>query len=647
MKKKKVKMKKRGIFSAFSIILLLILMPGVYSIYEESVYSGTVEDKDLIEVSGKAFKFRIDSVSNKVIADIIDDVAVIISGGECKIAGNFDICISNISFSYRNEDYTDVYKALVNIYQIKAKLDIKNTIEKNNILIDEETTAELTIENTAGITAEGVVASIKIPSSVLVTDTEGCKKTSDSIVFLGDVHSTQIRKCTYKIKGLAGNDFNLTADVSYFDGIERIDTTSETINGKVYNYSLKISSELNKSKFDIYEKFDVTINIENINDQYDLRITNFKIKMPEKLLIIKKPKEAAKNKGIVSWSGTLAPNENKEFLLELQGIRAANYTVVTEASYKISTFFRSAKKESDIEIDCDCPSIQHVFLQQIAVPDQRVRLNAYIKNPSSDNDFSNLKIDYHTNIPNVQDYSKAYGQIRPLETITIFDSSIITPPLDEIYHFNITATYESASNQVFIAKDNIIIEIPKVEETKVEEVIDEETRIGEEQEIEEEKQEESEEVLLGTEETGEIADESEKRETSEEEILVTTLEDEKESPIKAFTIIAYIAALIFILIILVIFKRKKAKKPEKVKNAPGNELRSNIQGEKMQMIKESLLGIFRKKENKSMKTDSRKTDHSGNEDMEYRELEKQIRSLGITPEDQTKTGFFEKIFRKK
>ena len=379
------------------------------------------------------------------------------------------------------------------------------------------------------------------------------------------------------------------------------------------------------------EKFDLIIDIENINDQYDLRITNFKIKIPEKLLIIKKPKEVTQNNQMISWGGTLAPNANKEFLLELQGNRAASYTVVTEANYKISTFTRSTKKEYDIGIDCDCPSIRHIFLQQITMPGQRVRLNAYMKNPSSDNNFLNVKIDYHTNIPGVQDYSKAYGQIRSLETITIFDSSIITPPLDEIYYFNITATYESASNQIFIARDNIIIKIPQVEETPVEE----------------EKQEESEEVLLGTEETREIMDESEKRETSEEEILVTTLEDEKESPIKAFTIIAYIAALIFILIILVIFKRKKAKKPEKVKNAPGNELRSNIEGEKMQMIKESLLGIFRKKENKSMKTDSRKTDYSGNEDREYRELEKQIRSLGITPEDQTKTGFFEKFFKKK
>jgi len=61
------------------------------------------------------------------------------------------------------------------------------------------------------------------------------------------VYPKQIRKCTYKIQGLSSDDFELTADVSYFDGIEQINTTSSTIDAKVYNYSLKISDKLNKS----------------------------------------------------------------------------------------------------------------------------------------------------------------------------------------------------------------------------------------------------------------------------------------------------------------------------------------------------------------------------------------------------------------
>jgi len=589
-------MKKKGILTTFSIIFLIILMPNVFSIYEELVYSGTVEDRDVVNISGHIFEFRIDSVSNKVLVEI-DVSGIIIVGGECKIKDNLDICISNISFSYRNlTEYYDVYKALVKVYQVKSKLDITNTLEKNNFLIDEEVTGSITIENTADIAAEDVTAILAIPSNILITDVEGCKKTSESIIFQDTVYPG-IRTCTYKARGLSGNDFLLTTDVSYFDGIDQINTTSNTINGGVYNYSLKITPKLNKSQFDIKEEFDLIINIENINDQHALTITTMNIKLPEKLLLIKKPKDTISNNRIISWSGTLASKENKDFVIKLQSQRTGNYSILTEASYKIDKFFRKAEESTELEVYCDCPYIYHDFSQQIAVPDQRIGLKAFITNPSLIHDFRNVKIDYHTDIPNIQDFSTAYPKINPFETIKIFDSSIITPSLDGTYHFNITSVYESSGNQVFVVKDNIIIKIPSIEE-KVE---DKETK---EQELVEEQQE-IEDVSLGTKEPEDVVKEPEK-ETSDEEIPVTILEDEKE-PIKVFTIIAYIAGIIFILVVLIIFKIKKSEKKGPIE---------------------------------------RQTDY--NKDYEYIKLKKQIEKLGITPEgEQTKTGLFGRIFKKK
>ena len=587
-------MKKRGTLTIFSIIFLIILMPNVFSIYEELVYSDTVEDRDIIEIENTLFEFRIDSVSNKVFVEI-DVSGLIINSGECKIKNNFDVCVSNISFSYRNlTEYYDVYKALVKVYQVKSKLDITNTLEKNNFLIDEEVIATLKMENTADVVAQDVTAVIDIPSNILVTSVEGCKKTFDSIIFKDDVHPRQIKTCTYKIQGLIPGDFNLTADVSYFDRINQINTTSSTINGEVYNYSLKITPKLNKSQFDIKEEFDLIINIENINDQHALTITTMNIKLPEKLLLIKKPKEAISNNRIISWSGTLASKENKDFVIRLQSQRTGNYSILTEASYKIDKFFRKAEESTELEVYCDCPYIYHDFSQQIAVPDQRIGLKAFITNPSLIHDFRNVKIDYHTDIPNIQDFSTAYPKIGPFETIKIFDSSIITPSLDGTYHFNITSVYESSENQVFVVKDNIIIKIPSIEE---------EVEVEEEQELVEEQQE-VEDVSLGTEEPEDIVEESEK-ETSDEEIPVTILEDEKE-PIKVFTIIAYIAGIIFILVVLIIFKIKKSEKKETVE---------------------------------------RQTDY--NKDYEYIKLKKQIEKLGITPEGEQKSSFFGRIFKKK
>jgi len=160
------------------------------------------------------------------------------------------------------------------------------------------------------------------------------------------------------------------------------------------------------------------------------------------------------------------------------------------------------------------------------MPEQRIRLSAFLINPSRLNRFRNVKINYFTNIPNIQEYSIAYSEIKPFETIKIFDSSITGPKLDEIYHLNLESVYESSSNQFFIVRDNITIEVPKVEEVLAEE--EQETK----EDIEEERRGEQQEVSLETEKAQAI-DETEKKEEPGEEIPATEIKLEDEKPIEA------------------------------------------------------------------------------------------------------------------
>ncbi len=72
-------------------------MPNAFSVYGDSVYSGTVEDRKVFTISGHLFEFRMDPVSNKAYVEI-DISGVIVPSGECKIKSGFNICIGNISF---------------------------------------------------------------------------------------------------------------------------------------------------------------------------------------------------------------------------------------------------------------------------------------------------------------------------------------------------------------------------------------------------------------------------------------------------------------------------------------------------------------------------------------------------------------------
>jgi len=624
-------MKKRGILTTFSIIFLLILMPNAFSIYEELVYSGTVDSGDTVEIENKLFEFNIDPVSNKVSVQI-NVSGIIVASGRCEIKDNFDVCIKNISFSYRNlTDYRDIYKAEVNIYQIKSKIDVTHTIGKSNILIGEETTVELTIENTADVAAEDVLATIKLPSSILATDLEGCKKTFDSIVFNEDVHPAQIKKCTYKIRGLVGGDFELATNVTYFNGIETVSATVKTIDGGVYNHSLKISSKLNESKFNIGKKLNLTIKIENINDEHDLKITSFKIKIPQDLLLIKKPKDTIRNDRILSWSGSLAANDHKNFLIQLQSKRTGNHSVIAEASYKVSKFLRSAKSKSIVEVYCDCPYILYDLSEQITMPEQKTGLRAFIVNPGKTQDFKNVKINYNTNIPDIPDFSVTYRDIKHLQSIRIFGSPFIGPNADEIYHFNITATYESEDGQIFVQKANIEIKVPDEKETTIEG----QQESGEREEVIE--------TGLVEEKIEEEIEESDEEEIDSEETPVTTVEFKEEKSFVTYIVITIIASLVFILIIFIILKRKSKLKIKtkdawiQVSGTDSVGLKKEIpekiiETKKRRSIKEILHLDLLKKEHLSKKPEG-----EWEEDEGYRELERQVNKLGITPESENQT----------
>ena len=620
-------MKKRGILPLLFAIFVFILMTSTYAIYEESAYSGTVKHGEIVEISGKSFQFRIDHVSSKVVVDI-DSSGLIIENGECRIKENFDVCIKNISFSHRDlAAYIDIYQAEVEIYQIKSNVDVTHTIDKSSILIDEEATAELSVENTADVVAKDFSATIALPDSVAVTQTEGCKKSFDSITFREDIHTKQVKKCTYKIKGVSGDEFELTADASYFDGVETVSADSDPVSVKVYNHSLKISSELNKGRFDAGEKLSLTISIENINDQYELAVTTFNIKIPNSVLIIKKPKDAVMNNQVLSWSGSLSPEEKKNFTAELQARRTGNYTVAAEASYKISKFLRAAEYKSSIEVSCDCPYISKEISPETYAPGEKILLRAFLINPDKSKSFSKLKLNYATSIPELQDFSANYIEIKPKESIEIFDSSFDAPELGSAYHFNISVAYESENNEIFFEKESIVIKVPSQVTGKSE---DEQEQI-EEEEVPEES------ISEAVEETEESAQE----EMPEEEIPVITLENEKESPLKTYMIVGVISAIMFVVVVLAVFKRKARKKevPEPVKKI------KTVMPKKRRSIKEILKLDLLKKEAPIIRQNEPKS--SWQKDESYRELEKQINRLGIQPEGQKPKKSLFGFFRRK
>ncbi|MBI2208893.1 hypothetical protein HYU50_05350 [Candidatus Woesearchaeota archaeon] len=579
-------MEKRGIFFLFCMLILLILAPNALSIYEELLFSDTVEDGDAVNISGKEFEFRIDYQSSKVFIEI-DVSGLIVESGHCQIKDNLHICVQNVSFSYRNYDpWYDVYKAEVEIYQIKSSLDVTHTISKENLLIDEEATGVLSFDNTADISAKDVTATMPIPSNLIITEIEGCKQTEGIILFKNDVTPRQIKTCTYKVKGVSGGDYELGANVTYFNGVETESIIPGAITGKVYNYSLKIKYNAKSSMFNIYEKFNLTIAAENTNDEHDLTVTALSVKIPERLLLVKEPKEMTGTNKLLSWSGPLKAKESRNFTMELQSSTTGDFSIIADASYKISKFLLETEESFDVKVDCQCPYIEHDFSQNIVVAGQRAVLIADLVNPGP-NGFKNVRLSYVTDVPGIEPKSTTYSSIRAGERIRVFDSSVIAPGLGEAYYFNVTSVYESSANEVFIKKKSIQIGV-NIAEVETEE----EDQQQNEEQIEEKKEEN---VSLTSEKIEEIKEEKEeeKKEGKSEGMPAVTIQDEKKTPFVAFFAIAFILGLVLFLVFLISLKKKKG-----LVKIGGPESMGKKRERLEQEIKEFLSSTAAKKETK-------------------------------------------------
>ena len=542
-------MKKRGILLFFTLVLVLI--PEAYSIYGDLIYSGTVDDRDSVNITGKAFYFRIDRSG---IASIdVDTSGVIVKNGECRTKNGYDICIKNISFSYRNyEQWYDVYKALVEIYQIKSKLEITQTIQNSKLLIDQETSAEISFENTADVIATDVIGTVKLPYNLAVSDFDGCKYTSDTVLFSSDVGPRSTRKCVYKVMGMSSGNFDLKANVTYFDGTAKVSASSNLVSGKVYNDSLSINYQIDKNKIKINENANVSVSIENTNDQYEIFLTTFSITVPEKISVIRKPRDTNANGNTFNWAGFLKPGEVKNFSMEIQGPIVGSYAITTSSTYKEDKFLREAKKELNLGVYCDCPYLFHEFAK--SSNNENLILRASIINPISDV-FKDLKISYKSSIPGVGDFSRIYGTLNPNDLINIFDEAIKKPDSNSFYTFNITANYESSYGENFYIKDKILIKADS-DEQKVEVIKKENSSIKNNSDNKSSSQQQMQKSQPVKEEQQAIG--QNKQETQGKNVTESTIGTQEKMPIKAYFVIAFIMILTILLVFIIKVRKNKA-----------------------------------------------------------------------------------------
>ena len=443
-------MVKKGLFP----IVFLLFLPTVLPLTEDSLYSGTVHDGKIVNAGNFEFQFQVASEGGVLIKYGAHTTAVM--EDDCKYRDNLHFCVGNISFAYRNVTiWKDVYQAVVDIWIIKGELEITRNIEKTKLLIGETSEVEVFLDNIGSNDVQNITYKDSYPSSIRITNIEGCSLNGNNIEWSGDLKSNVKNSCSYTLVGLESVKHNSKAEASYFDGVSAQNAYSDEVEIEVQNYSLQVKTYLNKDKIEIGNSVNLSLALENINENQEIDVLSFKINVPPNLKILKKSRELTEKGQTLSWRGNIGSEEKKNFTMELSTKRTGNVTIYLEEQYKVGGFTRKFTKPIDLEIYCDCPMIKHQVSDKF-VPGEENDFKVYIFNPSYENKFNDIKIDIFTNIPNADKISKAYSVLDKRKNIALFNKKIMVPE-KEVYYYNVSISYKSDYGQYFKERKGILL----------------------------------------------------------------------------------------------------------------------------------------------------------------------------------------------
>ncbi|MBL7054497.1 hypothetical protein ISS05_01940 [Candidatus Woesearchaeota archaeon] len=547
-------MLKKGLF----ILVFLLLLPNVFSSInttvpgEESLYSGTVKDGEIVSVDDFEFKFTVASEGGVIIE--YGTQRTLVMENNCKYKDNFHICVGDISFSYRNVSrWYDVYEAVIDISVVKGTLTITKTIEKTKLLIGETSEIELFLENTGSKEVQNIIFKDSYPSSIGITGIEGCafNRNNNSIELKGSLIPHVKESCSYTLTGLEAVEYDSKAEASYFDSIAAQTAYSDEVEIKVYNYSLQFEHSLNSSALEIGKFINFSFVLENIYDE-NIAVSYFKIDIPSGLKILKS-KDLNQQGQTLSWGGELESNEKRNFTVELQAVKTGNTPIYIWKKYQVEKLTREFKDPININIYCSCISISHEISDK-PIAGKETTFKVYLSNPSYINDFKDLRIDVSSNIPFAEEISSFYPVFDKQKSLSLYNYQIKVPE-QGAYHYNISIGYNSDSGQYFSTEKNILIKEGVEEELPVSTNESSNSTIENQNEDKGESSDETTVVKAETTEKNETAGSAEEKEI---ETTIVGIED-KKPPFVFVSIVLIVLVIMGVVIGMINIKKAKPK----------------------------------------------------------------------------------------
>jgi len=464
-------MKKYTIF--LIAFILLLKLAGA----ETQIFSGKViTDQDKV-IENNIFRFRYDETSNKIYAQT-PSTNLIIDNGACKSNALFRICITNATFYDKNiTTYVYYYEIDLKIYKLTGSLTPTTLLGSNALLPNEPTTFQITITNPTDFD----ILNIKYIENLdpfYVTEVTGCTLANSQLSWQGSLKPRFDKICTAKIVTSMSGNHIFTGNLSYFNGYETKNETTDSASVTVAQKQLKVTRIIDNNT-GLQQPFYINYSLQNVNLNERLEGV-MTIDVPSNVKIIEYIPYLNQNGNVLRQTLILDPSKMFNFSLYLEQTSTSDAPIKEKYEYTIKNVFDTLENYTLISV----PEIKPVVIITSEYPEvmigQKFIVVVNLKNPSKI--YSLSAIEATLIVPNNNNIVQKLDKLDPGQSYPII-SNILTSPnsssgLDKLkldlsikYSFNGFVSYLNSSSEVKLKQEqqtttNTETQAPAAEENK-------------------------------------------------------------------------------------------------------------------------------------------------------------------------------------
>ncbi|MBN1157130.1 hypothetical protein JXA85_05905, partial [Candidatus Woesearchaeota archaeon] len=371
---------KKSVILLFGLLFVTHSALGATSIFDKWVY----ENEDIV-IDGVTFKVTYVGANGinppSSVYLVSDSTRTILELEECHEENNVFTCFIGTEEGDKVvEGELRTYKSHITAEKSGPSITVSRTIEPSSVVIGDVFLVTTTIENRGDLEAEKLVFKDYFPSESFrfISDFKGCYYDNSSMMWKGDLGVSTSVVCKYQVRGLKIIEYPSVATADFLDnGVAKKVTSTATFTVKKDEVFFKLV--INKTNVSVGEKVNAVFSITN-NYATAARIHEFKVTVPDGLMIRSDDRYLRRSGNFFIWDGTINEQSSKNFSAEIEAYRPGLFLIKESMTYKVDATDRISEDEQAINSTFS-ELIMKTNLQSSYAANENTRLVVDILNP--------------------------------------------------------------------------------------------------------------------------------------------------------------------------------------------------------------------------------------------------------------------------